>query len=319
MIVRRQNVGQGRRIDGDRALGWPARVGKFLRLGLATLMLGVLAAGCVSHTDLTDLTPDQRRKRLAAVRPDWTQHFEDMSKGAILISIQGRWLVYWEPGGARSHAFPIAVPLNDSLTKTGITKVVRRRELPTWTATPDMIERNPEVPRFIGAGPHNPLGEHALYLGWRYYAIHGTNTPGQIGDRATSGCFRLFSEDIKFLFDNVALETPVKVIYSTEVEAVPLSATGQSDGSEDASQPQQQPGADAVSSDPNAPVQSTPILDDPSSAGASQRTAPSAYPPLPPDGRIISTPILDNPPASQEQRPVSEDRQPPAPIGFNRG
>lgn len=307
-----------------------------LRGALSVFLIGLMVSGCVSYTDLSDLTPEERRKRLAAVRPNWVDHFENIEKGAILISIEGRWLVYWEPGGAKSHAFPIAVPLNDDLTKTGATTVVRRKELPSWTATPDMIARNPEVPRFIGPGPHNPLGVRALYLGWRFYAIHGTNTPGAIGDRATSGCFRLFNEDIEWLYDNVGLGTPVKVIYSVDVEEVPpenLGVSGVPSGQLPASAlaPVQGPNSGG---DPNALVVSTPILDSPGAtpppSAAPQSTAPQSSAPvyrapdapdprIPDDGRVFSTPILDNPPADNGAPPVSDGQSSPSPLGFNRG
>ncbi len=144
--------------------------------------------------------------------PEWSGYFDDISQGAILIDIQDRWLIHWEPGGGSYQAFPIAVPLNEDLEKTGLTKVVRKRENPDWRPTPSMIERNPDLPRYIGPGPQNPLGEHALYLGWTYYAIHGTNNPRAIGTRATSGCFRLKPEDIAYLFDRVDTGTPVMVL-----------------------------------------------------------------------------------------------------------
>lgn len=238
------------------------------------LILAASLAGCVASADLAQMSPEQHRKRVGAVRPDWRAHFEDVSAGAILINVEQRWLVFWEPGGVRSHAFPIAVPLTDELTRTGETKVVRRKEGPSWTATPEMIERNPEVPRYIAPGPGNPLGEYALYLGWRYYAIHGTNTPGAIGDRATSGCFRLFNEDIKWLFNNVELGTPVVVVNNASVNQVARDSVGVS-GSPSRALPE---------SATNPP--------------ALENGGPGAYP----TPQIQSTPILDNPPAA---RPIS--------------
>ncbi|MEM9723856.1 MAG: L,D-transpeptidase [Pseudomonadota bacterium] len=170
----------------------------------------------------------ERRRNPVTVRPDWREHFNerDIAKGAILINIDKRWLVYWEPGAVKSHAFPIAVPMTEELTRTGRTKITWRRKDPDWTATPSMIEANPEVPRYIPPGPHNPLGEYALYLSWRYYAIHGTNTPGVIGDRVTAGCFRLFSEDIKWLFDNVPNGTPVMVVQDIGVAPADRDSIG---------------------------------------------------------------------------------------------
>lgn len=219
--------GEGEVMSSRAALARGARAAASVVLSIA------LAACAAAPADVrTEQPPDpaalraqaiadakaQRQRDAALVRPDWRAHFDDISKGAILVNIDRKWLVYWEPGGQRSHAFPIATPMSDDLERTGRTKVVRRRADPDWRATPSMIERNPDVPRYIGPGPDNPLGQHALYLGWRYYAIHGTNTPGVIGDRVTSGCFRLFNEDIAWLFDNVAIGAPVLVVDDVEVK-----------------------------------------------------------------------------------------------------
>ncbi|MEL6979721.1 MAG: L,D-transpeptidase [Pseudomonadota bacterium] len=208
-----------------------ARLGARLSMRIAAALCALtLLAACASapvETALEAPPPAAApRPDPVPVRPDWRPHFEDLSNGAILINISKRWLVYWEPGGATSHAFPIAVPMTDELTRTGRTTIVRRRANPDWTATPSMIERNPETPRYIPPGPHNPLGLHALYLGWRYYAIHGTNTPGVIGDRVTAGCFRLFNEDIKWLFDNVPNGVPVLVVQDIEVAPTTRDAIG---------------------------------------------------------------------------------------------
>lgn len=205
---------------------------------IAAALIGL--SGCASAPVETGAPPPPAAAPIAARaatpprpdpvprRPDWRPLFDDVSKGAILINISERWLIYWEPGAERSHAFPIAVPISDELTRTGRTRVVRRKELPDWRATPSMIARNPEVPRYIPPGPQNPLGEHALYLGWRYYAIHGTNTPGVIGDQATSGCFRLHAEDIAWLFDHVPTGAPVLVVEDIDSAPAPSAAIGRS-------------------------------------------------------------------------------------------
>lgn len=205
MISQRGNImGAGRRIL--------ARLG---RIGLALTVMGVLAA-CASDEVASPKSAPRPAAPAAAPTPtvvvEWRDFFKDVSKGAILVNIDKRWLMYWEPGGRVRHAFPIAVPLNDDLERTGVTKVVRKRENPDWRPTPSMRKRMPELPPYIGPGPNNPLGERALYLGWRYYAIHGTNNPASIGTRATSGCFRMRPDDVLWLYDRVGLGTPVRVI-----------------------------------------------------------------------------------------------------------
>lgn len=202
------------------------------RAVIATAALALVVAGCARNTAklaelqrTAALQPASAEAQAATVvrksdlpeppaEPDWRDHFKNVSKGAILVQLDARRLSYWGPGGEDYREFPIGVPRSDDLERTGVTKVVRRRKNPDWRPTPSMIERNPKLPKYVGPGPHNPLGERALYLGWQYYAIHGTNNPASIGRRATSGCIRLFPEHIEWLYDQVGVGTPVKVVDS---------------------------------------------------------------------------------------------------------
>ena len=43
--------------------------------------------------------------------------------------------------------------------------ITRKQEWPDWTPPPEMIERQPYLPRFMAGGPGNPMGARALYLG----------------------------------------------------------------------------------------------------------------------------------------------------------
>ena len=61
-------------------------------------------------------------------------------------------------------------------------------------------------------GPENPLGDRAIYLGWPRYLIHGTNKPYGVGRRVSSGCIRMYPEDIQSLFELVQPGTPVLVV-----------------------------------------------------------------------------------------------------------
>ncbi|MGS3581105.1 L,D-transpeptidase family protein [Klebsiella pneumoniae] len=79
-------------------------------------------------------------------------------------------------------------------------------------------------PPSIPAGPDNPMGLYALYIG-RLYAIHGTNANFGIGLRVSHGCVRLRNDDIKFLFENVPVGTRVQFIDE------PVKATTEPDGS----------------------------------------------------------------------------------------
>ena len=93
----------------------------------------------------------------------------------------------------------------------GIYKISRKAEWPDWTPPPEMIERQPYLPRFMAGGPGNPMGAAALYIGATVYRIHGTNAPETIGQAVSSGCFRLVNEDVQDLFARVPVGTKVIV------------------------------------------------------------------------------------------------------------
>jgi L,D-transpeptidase ErfK/SrfK len=98
------------------------------------------------------------------------------------------------------------------LTRTGRTSITRKVEGPSWAPTPAMKIRNPEWPDFIGPGPDNPLGSHALHLTWRYYRIHGTHDTRKIGRRSSNGCIGLYNEQIAELFSLTKVGTQVLLI-----------------------------------------------------------------------------------------------------------
>jgi hypothetical protein len=88
-------------------------------------------------------------------------------------------------------------------------------EWPDWHPPPEMIDRQPYLPRFMAGGESNPLGARALYLGKTLYRIHGTNQPSTIGTFVSSGCIRLANEDISDLYSRVQVGTRVVVMPGT--------------------------------------------------------------------------------------------------------
>jgi lipoprotein-anchoring transpeptidase ErfK/SrfK len=99
----------------------------------------------------------------------------------------------------------------DGFQWNGLLKVTRKAEWPDWTPPPEMIERQPYLPRFMAGGAGNPMGARALYLGSTVYRIHGTNAPETIGHAVSSGCFRLVNEQIVDLYEQVSVGTKVIV------------------------------------------------------------------------------------------------------------
>ncbi|MGL4319357.1 MAG: L,D-transpeptidase [Paracoccaceae bacterium] len=144
---------------------------------------------------------------------DWRQYFGDTRNGAILVDITSRALHYWSEDQSVYRLYPTSVPLSDDLTRKGGTSVVEKVVAPTWRPTPAMRERNPEWPEVVqGGAPDNPLGTHALYLGWTYYRIHGTHDTRKIGRRSSNGCIGLYNEHISELFGMAKVGTQVLLI-----------------------------------------------------------------------------------------------------------
>ncbi|MEL6689577.1 MAG: L,D-transpeptidase [Pseudomonadota bacterium] len=141
------------------------------------------------------------RRNISSFRTlDWRPYFSNTRGGAILVDIDSRALHFWSEDQSVYKLYPTSVPLSEDLTRRGRTKVVRKVEGPSWRPTPNMLKRNPDWPEFVGPGPDNPLGTHALYLSWQYYRIHGTHDTRKIGRRSSNGCIGLYNEHIAELF-----------------------------------------------------------------------------------------------------------------------
>jgi lipoprotein-anchoring transpeptidase ErfK/SrfK len=95
---------------------------------------------------------------------------------------------------------------------SGVKQISAMREWPDWTPPAEMLERRPDLPRFMPGGPDNPLGARAMYLGSSLYRIHGSNEPWSIGTQVSSGCIRLRNEDVVDLYGRVKVGTKVIVL-----------------------------------------------------------------------------------------------------------
>ncbi len=94
----------------------------------------------------------------------------------------------------------------------GSPTITRKQEWPDWRPPVQMLQRRPDLPRYMAGGPDNPLGARALYLGSSLYRIHGSNEPHTIGQAVSSGCIRMLNEDVIDLYDRVRVGTRVVVL-----------------------------------------------------------------------------------------------------------
>src|SRR5262245_5365324 len=129
--------------------------------------------------------------------------------GTIIIDTPRRFLYLIQ---ANNSALRYGVGVGrDGFQWNGLLKITRKQEWPDWTPPPEMIARQPYLPRFMAGGPGNPMGARALYLGATVYRIHGTNAPETIGHAVSSGCFRLVNEQVMDLYERVPVGTKVIV------------------------------------------------------------------------------------------------------------
>lgn len=153
------------------------------------------------------------RRNISSFRAlEWQPYFSNLKNGAVLVDVTSRALHYWSEDESVYKLYPTSVPLSDDLTRLGRTRITQKVDGPSWRPTPSMKERNPEWPDFIGPGPDNPLGTHALYLSWTYYRIHGTHDTRKIGRRSSNGCIGLYNEHVQELFNLTQVGTQVLLI-----------------------------------------------------------------------------------------------------------
>jgi lipoprotein-anchoring transpeptidase ErfK/SrfK len=129
--------------------------------------------------------------------------------GTIIVNTHDRYL-YLIMGNGVAMRYGVGVG-RDGFQWGGIQKITLKREWPDWVPPPEMIVRQPYLPRWMAGGPGNPLGARAMNLGGTVYRIHGTNAPQTIGQAVSSGCFRLVNDDVIDLYTRVPLGTKVMV------------------------------------------------------------------------------------------------------------
>jgi len=135
--------------------------------------------------------------------------------GTLVVHTSERF-IYVVMGNSRALRYGLGVG-REGFQWAGLVKISRKAEWPDWTPPPEMIARQPYLPRFMAGGPGNPMGARALYLGSTVYRIHGTNQPETIGHAVSSGCFRLANGDVIDLFDRVPVGTKVIIRHGPSV------------------------------------------------------------------------------------------------------
>ena len=141
-------------------------------------------------------------------------------RDGIVLNIPEMRLYYFPTGteGAEQEVvtYPLGIGRQGWETPYINTRIIEKKKHPSWHP-PESIRKEHEeagdpLPKRVGPGPDNPLGDYAMRLGMPEYLIHGTNKPFGIGMRVSHGCIRLYPEDIEELFGRVKLRTPVYIV-----------------------------------------------------------------------------------------------------------
>lgn len=136
----------------------------------------------------------------------------ETERRGIVVNLAELRLYQFEEDG-RVHTHTIGVGREGFSTPHGRTTITRKKADPTWYPTAETRADKPELPQAVGPGPDNPLGRHAIYLGWPTYLIHGTNKPFGVGRRVSRGCIRMYPQGVAELFERVSPGQNVEVIH----------------------------------------------------------------------------------------------------------
>jgi len=130
--------------------------------------------------------------------------------GTIVIDTPNHFLyLVQDHGKAMRYGIGVGRP---GFTWAGVKAITAKKEWPDWYPPSDMLQRRPDLPRYMAGGPENPLGARAMYLGSTLYRIHGSNEPWTIGSNVSSGCIRLRNADVIDLYNRVQVGAKVVVM-----------------------------------------------------------------------------------------------------------
>lgn len=135
----------------------------------------------------------------------------------LVINLAEMRLYFYPKDTDTVTTYPIGIGREGEGTPEGMMTIIEHVANPTWTPTENMRKLRAEegiiLPKSLPPGPDNPLGKFKMRLSNPTYLIHGTNDPlGGIGRRSSSGCMRLYPEDIEALYHQAKNGTHVYIV-----------------------------------------------------------------------------------------------------------
>ncbi|ADZ69234.1 L,D-transpeptidase [Polymorphum gilvum] len=153
------------------------------------------------------------------IDPVWhrqmVKYFSPEPPGSVVVDTRNHFLyVVFENNTALRYGVGVG---REGFQWFGRARIDRKALWPRWVPPPEMLQRQPDLPRMVeGGAENNPLGPRALYL-YRDgqdlgYRLHGTLEPWSIGRNVSSGCVRMFPEDVIDLYQRCPQGTRVLVL-----------------------------------------------------------------------------------------------------------
>src|SRR3984893_14079331 len=143
-------------------------------------------------------------------------------RAGLVVNLPEHRLYYYpKPGKGEKPVvitYPVSIGKMDWRTPLGETRVIAKIRPPAWyppeSIRKEHAENGDPLPKVVGPGPDNPLGDFALRLaaGNGEYMLHGTNNPTAVGMAVTHGCSRMYPEDVAALFALVPVGPPVRLV-----------------------------------------------------------------------------------------------------------
>lgn len=152
------------------------------------------------------------------IDPVWhrqvVKYFSPEPAGTVVVDTRNHFLYWiWENNTAIRYGVGVG---KEGFKWYGRARIDRKAAWPRWVPPPEMLKRRPNLPKQMAGGPDNPLGPRALYLYENgvdtLYRLHGTTQPWTIGTDASSGCIRMFNEDVIDIYQRCPKGTRVLVL-----------------------------------------------------------------------------------------------------------
>ncbi|GGC66744.1 L,D-transpeptidase [Chelatococcus reniformis] len=168
--------------------------------------------------DVPDNGQYYRKTNFSKIDPVWrrqlVKYYSEEPQGTVVVDTRNHFMyIIFENKTALRYGVGVG---KEGFQWFGRAQVDRKQIWPSWVPPPEMLKRRPDLPTFVAGGPDNPLGPRALYL-YRDgrdlgYRLHGTTEPWSIGGDVSSGCIRMFPEDVVDLYQRCPKGTKVLVL-----------------------------------------------------------------------------------------------------------